>query len=88
MQEGRQKEECRRQKTEGKGRFGNEASAEGYAIQMGALSEYYLGNAALREGARPREPKPIPASGKSGLAKTLALPAEISLAWPGTRGHG
>jgi hypothetical protein len=35
----------------------------------------------LREGERPREPKLLPTSGKSGLARTLALPAEISLAY-------
>jgi hypothetical protein len=34
------KEEWRMQKAEGKGGFGSAASAEGYAIQMGALSEY------------------------------------------------
>jgi hypothetical protein len=40
-QEGRQKEECRRQKSAGKGRFGSAAGAESYENQMGALSEYY-----------------------------------------------
>ena len=36
-----QKEEWRRQKAAGKGRFGSAAGAEGYENQMGALSEYY-----------------------------------------------
>jgi hypothetical protein len=76
------------QRAQGKGRFGSAAGAGRYAIQMGALSEYYLGNAALKEGARARPPKHHPTCGRSGLAKTLALLAEISLAWPGTRGHG
>jgi hypothetical protein len=33
------------QQVEGKGRFGSAASAEGYAIQMGALPEYNPGSA-------------------------------------------
>jgi hypothetical protein len=73
--------------------FGSAATGEGDAIYMGTLPEYSLGNAvarslelghfpSLREGERPREPKHLPTSGKSGLARTLAIPAEIALAWP------
>ena len=36
----------------------------------------------LLEGERPREPKPLPISGKSGLARTRTLPAETLLGRP------
>jgi hypothetical protein len=42
----------------------------------------------LWEGERPREPKLLPNSGNSGLARTLALPTKIALACPGRQGQG
>jgi hypothetical protein len=42
----------------------------------------------LWEGERPRQPKHLPTSGKSGLARTPSLPAEIALACPGRQGQG
>jgi len=42
----------------------------------------------LWEGERPREPKHLPTSDKSGLVRTLALPSEIALVCPGRQGQG
>ena len=41
------------QQAEGKGRFGSGASAEGYAVQMGALPEYYPGSAVVTSSLQP-----------------------------------
>jgi hypothetical protein len=42
----------------------------------------------LRKGECPLEPQHLPNSGKSALARKLALPAEIPLVWPGSWGRG